>query len=270
MVHYSGSWNSIRETVVCNLKDKDGKKHEIRLLVDTGATVSTLPFYTLYRTRGNWDVGNIPPINLHGINSVSSCDMMCKATLSPGNHLKANFRNEVGIADNFEIEVDFLIMRGVKTFTVLKRELPEALRTTLASSSYHLADPEQINLRDQILYIHGILGVRAIHKMDRKGYEKIAGSEMTLCRSKLGDLLFGASHFLPRKVGNTPIPLNDNGDFEEPIDSITSLRACSEHVVNSGVEEHPEEEPKAKSEKDYSLSVRELEQIEERLEGLQE
>ena len=107
---YKGHWNSIRETVICNITDKDGKSHEIRLLVDTGATSSTLPFYTLFKTKGNWDVGTIPPLRLCGINSVSTCDMMCRATISPGNHLKSDFKKEAEIAENFSIEVDFLIM----------------------------------------------------------------------------------------------------------------------------------------------------------------
>jgi hypothetical protein len=48
--------------------------------------------------------------------------------------------------------------------------------------------------------------------MQRKGFNKVPDSEMTICKSIFGDLLFGASHFMPHQPGNNPIPLNDNDE----------------------------------------------------------
>ena len=234
---YEGVWNSIRETVICNLNDKDGNKHEVRLLVDTGATVSTLTFFTLYKTRGNWDVCTIPPIRLHGINSSSVCDMMCHAVLTPGNHLKSDFKTEAGIPENFALKVDFLVLHSTKVFSVWKRELPESIRLHLASNKFHLADPEQINPGFSTIYMHGILGVRAISQMERQAYQKILSTDMTVCRSNLGDLLFGASHFMKHEPGVNPIPLTNKDEREEGIDTTLSQAMCSLSLIEWGLEE---------------------------------
>ena len=237
LAFYDGTWNSIRETVICNLVDKDGAKHEVRLLVDTGATVSTLTFFTLYKTRGNWDVGTIPPLRLHGVNSSTVCDMMCKATLTPGNHLKSDFKKTAGLAENFELKVDFLVIHSTKVFSVWKRELPESIRLHLANEKFHLADPEQINPGFRMLYMHGILGVRAISQMNRQTYQKVLSTEMTLCRSSLGDLLFGASHFMPHQPGVNTIPLTDKNHREEDVNYSLTEAICSLSLVQHGLEE---------------------------------
>lgn len=267
MVKYTGSWHSIRETVVCNIKDLDGQEFEIRLLVDTGATCSTMPLATLYKTRGHWDVGTIPVVHLHGINSVSKCDLMCRAEVKPGNHLKSDFKKAVGIPENFSITVDFLIMRGVEVFDVIKRELPDDLKKQLANPKYHLADPEQITDGDSRLYIHGILGVKAITEMNRTGYEKITGTEMTLCRSNLGDLLFGASHFVEKRNGKNPIPMNDNDEWEQPINSKS---ICSANMIQGGLEEIAEEKKELVENSNQALSVPALQRVEEDLTSLLE
>jgi hypothetical protein len=166
--------------------------------------------------------------------------MVCRAAISPGIHLKADFRNSMDLPHNFEIEVDFLVMRGVQIFNVHKRALPDAIRMELANEKYFLADPEQIIPGEKLIYIHGILGVKAISQLRRKGYNKVPGTEMTLCRSVLGDLLFGSSHFLPHQPGSNPLPLNDNDDWE--MDHYNKqVQACSIGVLQAGLLEIEEE-----------------------------
>jgi hypothetical protein len=267
MVRHTGSWNSIRETVVCSIKDKDGKKFEIRLLVDSGATTSTLPFFTLYKTRGNWDVGTIPPIRIHGINAATNCDMVCRATLSPGEHLKSNFFNSMGLPANFELEVDFLVMRGIQIFHVYKRELPESIRTELADIKYHLADPEQITEGERMIYIHGILGVKAIGQMQRKGFTKVPGTEMTTCKSIFGDLLFGASHFMPHQPGTNPIPLNDN-DAWETDHHCRQIQVCSINLLFAGLIEVEEKDHSSDNEANDVLALQTSKIIESHISDL--
>jgi hypothetical protein len=206
----NGTWNSIRETVVCSITDMTGREFRLRLLVDTGATISSLPAYTLWFTKAKWDCEQIRPIPIRGINSITACDLICHAPIKPGRHLSKEFRDKVNMPDNFQINVDFYIIRGPEVYTTYKCELPKAIISTLSNKTYYLADPEQIAPRDSLLYIHGILGVQAIQQMKRTAFQAVPGTDMTLCRSMFGDLLFGTSHFIEDRPVTTQPPLNDN------------------------------------------------------------
>ena len=186
---------------------------------------------------------------------------MCRATISPGNHLKSDFKKEAEIAENFSIEVDFLIMREVKVFTCWKREIPEKLRIQLADSKYFLADPEQINTGSTLLYIHGILGVREIQQMNRQKYNRVPNSEMTICRSNFGDLLFGTSHYINHTQGSNPVPLDGRDEDEFGQFSNNTQSICSMSLRNSGLQEELVES---------QFSLTNLNDVEDKLKNLQE
>ena len=225
-----GFWNSIRETIVCEAKDLSGRRFEMRFLVDPGATISTIPFYTLALTGANWDIEQIRAISISGINSLDQCDLVCHAIISPGEHLGVEFKREVKLPQNYQLEVDLFLMRGMQVFTSYKHALPRDIVSTLSGKKYHLADPQQISPRDQMLYIHGILGVKAITQMGRQAFEAVPGTDMTTCRSYFGDLLFGASHFIPAREKNTSLPLNDDTSRVDQINI-----ACSSHYTERGL-----------------------------------
>jgi len=206
-----GTWNSIRETIVCSMTDLDGRDFQLRLLVDPGATVSSLPAHTLWYTKAKWECEQIRPICISGVNSITHCDLICHAAIKPGRHLSKEFKEIVSVANNFQINVDFFVMRGPTVYTTYKHEMPKEIRSTLSKNLYYLADPEQIAPRDTLLYIHGILGVQAIMNMKRQSFEPVPNAEMTTCRSLFGDLLFGTSHFIEDRPVPTDPPMNDTG-----------------------------------------------------------
>lgn len=205
-----GFWNSIRETIICSMVDTDNNHFEIRLLVDPGATISTIPLFTLCRARGKWDVKPIRKIQISGINSMNECDLVCHARIEPGQHLSAEFKEAVKLPKNFSLEVDFFLMRGMQVFTSFKPAMPTEIVSTLSGKTYHLADPEQIAIHDSVIYIHGILGVNAISQLGKKSFQAVPGTKLTTCRSYFGDLLFGASHFLYNSAEPNKLPLDDS------------------------------------------------------------
>ena len=209
-----GTWNSIRETIVCTISDLNGKEFVLRLLVDPGASISSLLAYTLYYSKAKWDCEQIRPIPIKGINSVTACDLVCHAPIKPSKHLSKEFRSQVNMPDNFQLEVDFYVLKGPEVYTAYKRELPQLLRDELVKQTSSLADPEQAAPQDSLLYIHGILGVQAIQRMKRQTFQPVLDSELTLCRSLFGDLLFGTSHFVPDRPVTTTHPMSDNNDRE--------------------------------------------------------
>jgi hypothetical protein len=218
----SGAWNAIRETVVCTMTDLTGREFNLRFLVDTGATISSIPAYTLYYTKAKWDCEQIRPIPVAGINSVTDCDIICHAPIKPGKHLSKEFLRQWELPHNFVIDVDFYVLRGPEVYTTFKSGLPSHIISTLSSQKYQLADPAQLEPNDSLLYIHGILGVRAITKMRRTTIQEVPGTDLTICRSVLGDLLFGTSHFRADRMVTVDPPMNDNNARENEKHSFSS------------------------------------------------
>lgn len=213
MVKYEGFWNTVRKTVVGNLEDRNGNSYQVRLLVDSGATVSLLLLHTLYISRGEWDIGQTPTITLHGINAPSICDLMVKAKFTPSNHLSKEFRTSVGITDNFSVPMKFHIQKGVEVFKTYKHALPEYIQALLKDPSISLADPEQNAPGDDVLYIHGIIGEDQINELEETSISKVGKEGMKVTRSYYGDILHGRSHFIYFPYETTGLELKGKQAF---------------------------------------------------------
>jgi hypothetical protein len=203
MVVFRGRWSTVRKTVVGVLVDKDGKCFKVRLLVDSGATVSLMLMHSLFLTRGNWDFGTTPKMTMHGINGSSFTDLMVKATFIPGPHIPKNFKEAMGLATNFGITLDFFCQRDVRVYKDWKAELPTEIVDELVKPEYVLADPEQAASGAELLYVHGIIGEDQIDSLDETVIRRVGTSGMKVTRTKFGDLLHGKSHFIeyPFKKG---------------------------------------------------------------------
>lgn len=186
----------MRKTVVVTLVDKSGKKFELRFLIDSGATVSMILMQTLFQTKGEWDVGITPPIMMHGINSVSMCDMMLEATCLPGFHIPQEFKSQKGIKEDFGIKLQFYVQRGVKAYTCNKQELPKSVIEEITNLGLVLADPQQITPGEEKLYVHGIIGEDQISLFEECGTKKVGNAGLKLTESHFGHILHGNSHFM--------------------------------------------------------------------------
>lgn len=238
-----GFWNSIRETIVCTLQDERGEGFQVRLLVDPGANISTIPLFTLCMTEGNWDVDAIPAISIAGINSINQCELVCHAKILPGEHITEEFRGEYKVPQKFSVSVDFFLMKGMQVFTSYKPALPRDIVSTLSGKHYCLADPEQISPHDNLIYIHGILGGNALAELGRKAFETVPQTKMTTCRSYFGDLLLGPSHFIPKKPLPKRIPMNDHGRrVGEAAKLDNNIIMCSASMASLGLNEVTTEE----------------------------
>jgi hypothetical protein len=196
MVVFKGRWHSVRKTVVGTLVDKNGKRFEVRFLVDSGATVSIILMQTLFLTKGSWDVGITPPIMMHGINSVSMCDMMLEVKFMPGCHITPQFKSIKNMTDEFGITLQFYVQRGVKAYTCNKQELPSDVLKELSDPKYMLADPYQAAPGDEKLCVHGIIGEDQISLLEECSTHRIGQAGLKLTDSHFGHILHGNSHFM--------------------------------------------------------------------------
>jgi hypothetical protein len=203
MVVFTGRWSTVRKTVVGVLVDKDGKCFKVRLLVDSGATVSLMLMHSLFLTRGNWDFGTTPKMTMHGINGSSHTDLMIEALFIPGPHIPKSYKEAMGLAVNFGVSLKFFCQRDVRVYKDWKAELPTELVDELKKPDYVLADPEQAVAGSELLYVHGIIGEDQIDSLDETVIRKVGTSGMKVTRTKFGDLLHGKSHFIdyPFKKG---------------------------------------------------------------------
>jgi hypothetical protein len=196
MVVFKGRWHSVRKTIVGTLVDKAGKRFKFRFLVDSGATVSMILMHSLYLTRGDWDFGTTPFIRMHGINAVSTCDLMVETKFIPGTHINEEFLKSMGKSADFGITLQFFVQKDVTAYRCQKQELTPEIRTELAKPEYVLADPHQATEGHETLFIHGIIGEDQIGLLEEQNIRKLCDSGMKVTRTLFGDLLHGNSHFM--------------------------------------------------------------------------
>lgn len=196
MVVFRGRWHSVRKTIVGTLVDRDGRKFKVRFLVDSGATVSMILMHSLYLTKGNWDFGTTPFIRMHGINAVSTCDLMVETKFQPGKHITEEFLKSMGKEADFGITLQFFVQKDVTAYRCQKQELTQDVRQELAKQEYLLADPHQITEGHETLFIHGIIGEDQIGLLEEQNIRKLGDSGMKVTRTLFGDLLHGNSHFM--------------------------------------------------------------------------
>lgn len=217
MVKYEGYWNTIRKTMVAEVEDRNGKRFNMRFLVDSGASVSLIPLNILWQTKGEWDLGQAPNINLCGVNTEAplTCNLVCEAKLKPASHIKSSFRTLMKVDNEFEVKVKFLVQPQVKSYASYKYELPEDIRNELNKNEFHMADPEQKKPGESRIFIHGILGEDFIDEIGESKILRVGSSSMKVTRSKFGDLLHGKSHFIyyPYKDSELKLkqPLSQDG-----------------------------------------------------------
>jgi hypothetical protein len=218
MVVFKGRWHSVRKTIVGTLIDKEGNRYKVRFLIDSGATVSMILMHSLFLTKGNWDFGTTPVIKMHGINAVSTCDLMVEAKFAPGPHIPESFLISMGKSADFNITLQFFVQKDVRAYRCPKQELTPEVRKELAKQSYTLADPNQNTEGDEILYVHGIIGEDQIGLLEEHNIRKLVDSGMKVTRTLFGDLLHGNSHFLDL--------IRPKGEFE--MKQPAQAAACSE------------------------------------------
>jgi hypothetical protein len=239
MVKYEGYWSTVRKTVVGDLVDKNGTKFPVRYLVDSGSTVTLMPMHCLYMSRGDWDYCQTPKITMQGINAASICDLMVEAKFIPGDHVTSAFREKTKVPNDFSINLQFHVQKGVEIFKCYKRELPDAVRQKLLSDEFCLADPEQAQEGCDNLYIHGIIGEDVIHEMEETQITKVSEAGMRTTRTYFGDLLHGRSQFIrfPYKTGG--LEMKEEQEF-----AINDI--CQNSIIpvylNSSQEDKEEEE----------------------------
>lgn len=226
MVVYNGYWNTVRKTIVGLLEDKNGKQFQVRLLVDSGATVSIILMHTLYMTRGEWDMGQTPKIILQGINAQSLCHMMARIKFCPGPHVSQSFRQKMNIRDDFGVYMNFHIQNEIEVFKTYKRNLPDDVGEAISRASLTLADPEQLAPGNDMLYIHGIIGEDQIHELDETIIQHVGNEGMKATRSKFGDILHGRSHYIKFPYGSNGLELKGGQDFA--LDNIAQYGILSE------------------------------------------
>jgi hypothetical protein len=172
-----------------------------------------MTLHSLYSTRGEWNFYQTPKIVMQGINSQSVCDMMFEAKFVPGPHITHEYKTQLKIPDNFGVNMQFHVQKGIEVFKCYKRELPGDIRSELLANGFCMADPHQVEEGEDMLLIHGIIGEDSISGMDESIITKIGTVGMKTTRSLYGDLLHGKSHYIKFPYKKGYVDLKDEQDF---------------------------------------------------------
>lgn len=215
MIKYEGYWNSVRKTIYRVMVDEKINCFDARFLVDSGAICSLILLFTLFKSKGVWDIGPSPTIGLTGINSSSSMDLICNFTFIPGAHITKDFRACMRQRPDFNVRFNMHIQYNVEVFKTKRRILPDFIIEPLSNTDYYcLADPAQIQKSEDPLYIHGIIGEHMIPLLDETHIIKITNNEISLTRGQFGDVIHGRSHFVIYPWQESELKIKEDGEID--------------------------------------------------------
>jgi hypothetical protein len=189
-----GHLNAVRQTAICEIVDRNGKRFQIRVLIDGGSEISIVTEFLLGKTQGDWKRNYIPEITIQGVNSCSAIRWTTEMKLRPSKHLPLRYIEQHNLKDK-EIKAVFHVMQKPNYFANYRREYPELLRKELAEN-YTLADPVVTHTGDQSINIHAILGVNVIRYLNEKSIRVIDPPGIEIRSSILGDMISGNTHFV--------------------------------------------------------------------------
>jgi len=194
MYEEKGHWNAVRQTAICEIVDRNGKRFQIRALIDGGSEISIVTEYVLNKTQGDWKRNFIPELNVQGVNSCSKINWTAEMKLRPSKHLDPRYVEEHKLQD-IEIKALFHVMQKPDYFANFRREYPEEIRKEL-TENYMLADPVIVNKGNERVNVHAILGVNVIRFLSERSIRIIEPPGIEIRRSNFGDLISGNTHFV--------------------------------------------------------------------------